>query len=75
MEKELLSYMVTAIVDKPNEVSITEKEENGVLTLSLQVAEDEIGKVIGKNGKIARSLRSILSAANTDNKVELEILE
>lgn len=75
MEKELLTYMVCAIVDKPEEVKINEVLNGNTLTLELQVASDELGKVIGKSGRIARSLRSILSAANIDKKVELEILE
>lgn len=74
-EKELLTYMVQAIVDKPEEVRVNEVRNSDTLTLELQVASDELGKVIGKSGRIARSLRTILSASNSETKVELEILE
>ena len=61
----LIKYIVSFLVDKPESVNITEvagEEEN---VLELRVAPEDIGKVIGKNGRIAKSLRTLLSAASS----------
>jgi len=59
--KELLDYIVTKIVEKPEEVKITETEdETGTVILNLSVAEEDMGKVIGKEGKIIKSIRTII---------------
>lgn len=73
--KDILSHIARAIVDSPDEVVVLETEENGNVTLVLHVAPDDMGKVIGRHGKIARSIRSVMKAAgNTVNKrVSVEI--
>lgn len=73
--KDILSNIARAIVDSPDEVVVLETEENGNVTLVLHVAPDDMGKVIGRHGKIARSIRSVMKAAgNTVNKkVSVEI--
>ena len=77
MEKELISYIAKALVDEPDnvEVNIIEGEKSTIL--ELKVAEGDIGKVIGKHGRIAKAVRTILSAAATKSgkRVVLEILD
>ncbi|MDR1626450.1 MAG: KH domain-containing protein [Spirochaetia bacterium] len=77
MEKELVSYIARALVDEPEgvEVNLIEGEKSTIL--ELKVAENDIGKVIGKHGRIAKAVRTILAAASTKTgkKVMLEILD
>lgn len=71
----VLSDMVKAIVDNPDAVAVTESEVNGETVLELTVAPDDMGKVIGKHGRIARALRMLMKAAATsvDRKVVVKI--
>ncbi len=73
--KQLLTDIAKAIVDCPDEVVVFESESDGSVLLELHVAENDMGKVIGRHGKIARSIRMVMkSAANTVNKrVSVEI--
>lgn len=73
--KQLLTDIAKAIVDCPDEVVVLESESDGSVLLELHVAENDMGKVIGRHGKIARSIRMVMkSAANTVNKrVSVEI--
>lgn len=73
--KELVKVIATALVDHPEEVSVTETEENGEINLFLHVAEGDMGKVIGKQGKIAKAIRTVVKAAavGNDKKVNVEI--
>ena len=67
--KETLSNIAKAIVDHPDDVNVLETEENGKITLILSVAESDMGMVIGKGGKIAKAIRTVMRAAATaDNK-------
>ena len=67
--KETLINIAKAIVDHPDDVQILETEENGKVTLVLSVAESDMGMVIGKGGKIAKAIRTVMrAAASTDNK-------
>lgn len=75
--KELVEVIAKALVDYPDEVVVTETEnEKGVL-LELRVASADMGKVIGKQGRIAKAIRSVVKAAATkdDKKVTVEILQ
>jgi hypothetical protein len=58
--KETLSFIVKSIVDHPDSVSVEETEENGITILTVSVAKDDMGKVIGKEGKVIRSIRNIM---------------
>lgn len=58
--KKLLKFIVETIVDDPEKIKIKETKENGQTTLSLQVAPEDMGKVIGKKGKIIKAIRQIL---------------
>ncbi|ESL04588.1 KH domain protein [Catonella morbi ATCC 51271] len=72
---ELVKVIAMALVDHPDEVTVTETEENGETILLLHVAESDMGKVIGKQGRIAKSIRTVVKAAATrdDKKVTVEI--
>ena len=72
---KLLCDMVKAIVDNPDEVSVTESVEEDTTVLTLKVAEGDVGMVIGKPGNIARSIRTVIKAAAKadDRKISVEI--
>ena len=74
--KELVEVIAKALVDNPDEVVVTEKEEGKNVTIELHVAASDIGKVIGKQGRIAKAIRSVVKAASLgDNKkVDVEII-
>lgn len=73
--KELVESIAKALVDHPEEVRVTEIENERSLTLKLEVHADDMGKVIGKQGRIAKAIRSVVYAAGANNKkrVYLEI--
>jgi hypothetical protein len=75
--KELLADLARRLVDEPDAVRVEEVEEDGVLVLRLHVAEDDRGKVIGRQGRIARALRTIVRAgsAREQRRVQLEIVD
>ncbi len=75
--KELMTYVTKALVDLPNEVSIKEVVGEQTTVLELKVDKTDLGKVIGKQGRTARALRTILNAASTKLKKRsvLEIIE
>lgn len=77
MEKELVEFMVKSLVDQPEEVSVNVIEGEKSTILELHVAEDDVGKVIGKQGRIAKAIRTILSASATRDgkRAVLEILD
>ena len=74
--KDLVEVIANALVDNPDEVVVTEKEDGKNITVELHVAADDMGKVIGKQGRIAKAIRSVVKAASSkDNKkVDVEIL-
>jgi predicted RNA-binding protein YlqC (UPF0109 family) len=75
--KELIERIARALVDNPDEVAVTALEGSQATVLELQVAKADLGKIIGKQGRTARSLRTILGAASAKEKrrVVLEIVE
>ena len=75
--RALIDYLARGLVDHPEEVEVEEIEESDALVFELKVAEEDLGKVIGKQGRTAKALRTILSAASakTRRRVILEILE
>ena len=77
MEKELVEFVARSLVDKPEAVEINQIEGEKSTILELRVDPDDVGKVIGKHGRIARSLRTILAASTsrTGKRVVLEILD
>ena len=75
--KDLIKYIAQALVDYPEQVSVAEVEGNQTSVLELKVAKEDLGKVIGKQGRTARAMRTILSAASAKLKKRtvLEIIE
>ena len=75
--KELIHYIVTALVDHPDEVQVNETEQDDTIIVELTVAKGDLGKVIGKQGRTARAMRSLLSAAagKINKRSRLEIME
>ena len=75
--KELITYIAKALVDHPEAVEVSEVEGEQTSVIELKVAKDDLGKVIGKQGRTARPIRTILSAASTKirKRAVLEILE
>lgn len=73
--KELVEVIAKALVDHPDQVTVTETEREDAFVVSLSVAPTDMGKVIGKSGKIARAIRSVVKAASIDmdKKVIVEI--
>ena len=75
--KELVEVIAKSLVDHPEEVVVTEKEDGEKLILELKVASQDMGKVIGRQGRIAKAIRSVVKAASTktDKKVTVEIIQ
>ena len=75
--KDLIAYIAKALVDKPEEVKVSEIEGEQTSVIELKVAKEDLGKVIGKQGRTARAMRTILSAASTkiNKRSVLEIIE
>ena len=74
--KELVEYVAKTLVDDPGAVQVTEVEDEEGTVIELHVAEDDMGKVIGRNGSVAKALRTLLkvTAARDGEPVSLEIL-
>jgi uncharacterized protein len=74
--KELVDYLVKSLVDKPEEVNITQTDGESVTILEIKVANEDAGKVIGKDGRIANAIRTLVKAAGAKNKkrVTVEIM-
>jgi len=75
--KDLIEFIVKALVDDPGEVNITEITGDKITLYELRVAKSDIGKVIGKRGRTASSIRTIINAVSTKQgkRAELEIIE
>jgi len=75
--KELVELLARALVSLPDAVVVTEKQEDTALVLELTVAKEDLGRIIGKQGRTAKSLRTIVNAAaaKANRKVVLEIVE
>ncbi len=74
--KELVEYVAKSIVNAPDDVVVTEEETEEGITIKLQVADDDKGRVIGKQGRIAEAIRSLIrvKAAKAGTRVNLEII-
>ncbi len=75
--KELVEVLAKALVDKPDEVSVSQTEDSDTVTIELKVAQSDMGKVIGKSGRIAKAIRTVVKAASTktDKRVNVEIVQ
>jgi uncharacterized protein len=74
---EIVEYLARRLVDEPDAVRVEEVDRDGATVLELYVAPDDVGKVIGRQGRIARALRTVVraSAARDERRVLLEIME
>ncbi len=77
MMKELVEIIARSLVDHPDDVSVTQVESDQSIVIELKVASDDMGKVIGKQGRIAKAIRTVIKAAATkeDKRVMLEIVQ
>ena len=77
MSSEIVEYLARRLVDEPEAVRVEEVERDGAIVLQLHVAKDDVGKVIGRQGRIARALRTVVraAAARREQRVLLEIME
>ena len=75
--KELVELIAKSLVDYPDEVQVTETENDKAVVLELKVAQSDMGKVIGKQGRIAKAIRTVVKAASSkeDRKVIVEIMQ
>ena len=75
--QELLTFVAQSLVEHPEQVSVTETEGPEAIILELHVAEEDMGKVIGKQGRIAKAIRAVVKAASTkeDLYVDVDIVE
>ena len=75
--KELVEVIAKALVDHPEEVVVTEAESGGEIVVELKVAASDMGKVIGRQGRIAKAIRAVVKAASTrvDKRVSVEIIQ
>jgi predicted RNA-binding protein YlqC (UPF0109 family) len=76
--RDLLEFLTRSLVENPDEVKVTEVEEiDGEVVLEVEVAEDDLGRVIGRGGRVANALRSVMKAAATreDKRVVVDILD
>ena len=73
--KELLIAIVTGLVENPDEITVNadEANEEGVVVYHLHVSEDDMGRVIGKQGRIAKAIRTVMRAAATRNKARIAV--
>ena len=75
--KELVEVIAKALVDNPSDVVVTETEDDNTISVELRVAPGDIGKVIGKQGRIAKAIRSVVKAASSkeNKRVNVEIIQ
>jgi uncharacterized protein len=75
--RDLVEFLIRALVDDPEAVSVEELESNGDIVLEVRVAEDDLGRVIGREGRVANAIRTIAKAAATveGGRVMVEIVE
>ena len=71
--KQILETIVKNIVENPDEVTITEKEEDNKVIFEVKVAESDMGRIIGKQGKVANSIRTLMRALNSKDKKRISI--
>ena len=75
--RELLEFLARSLVEDPDAVNVTEIDEDGDVVLELEVAEDDLGRIIGRGGRIANALRTVVKASATreDKRVIVDILD
>ena len=71
--KELVEVIAKSLVDSPDEVVVTETENEKAIVLELRVAQADMGKVIGKQGRIAKAMRTVVKAASVGDKTKVDV--
>ncbi len=71
--KDLVKVIARALVDHPDDVVVTEKETEKAICIQLHVAQDDMGKVIGKQGRIAKAIRTVVKAASSNEKKKVVV--
>ncbi|MCR5514871.1 MAG: KH domain-containing protein [Lachnospira sp.] len=71
--KELVEVIAKALVDNPDEVVVTEKKDGRNIMIELHVAPSDMGKVIGKQGRIAKAIRAVVKAASTRENIKVDV--
>lgn len=71
--KDALTYIVKSIVEKSDEVEITEREEEGLIQFEIKVSSEDMGKVIGKEGKVIRAIRNVMKIAAVKNGKKIHV--
>lgn len=71
--KDLVKVIACALVDHPDDVVVTEKETEKAICIQLHVAQDDMGKVIGKQGRIAKAIRTVVKAASSNEKKKVVV--
>lgn len=72
--KKALLYIISSIVNEKDQVNVDEKEENGIINFTVKVAESDMGKIIGKGGKVIRSIRNVLKIPAIKQNKKINIL-
>lgn len=75
--KDLLTYIITSIVDNADKISIEEQDINGIVNFEVCIAKEDIGRVIGKEGKVIRAIRNVMKipAMKQNKKVQISVNE
>lgn len=75
--RELIEYIATSLVDDPTQVFVTHRRQGGTMNIRLEVSKQDMGRVIGRNGKVAAAMRTLLrvAAANDHKRANLQIVE
>lgn len=75
--KKALEYIITSIVESPEKVEIREDEDNGIINFTIKVAASDMGRVIGKNGKVIRAIRNVIKipAIKQNKKINITLSE
>ena len=75
--KKALEYIISQIVDEPEKAEVTEAEDQGMINFSIKVAASDMGKIIGKNGKVIRAIRNVIkiSAIKQNKKINIALTE
>ena len=75
--KKTLNFLITSIVDKPKSVIVDEQEQNGIVNFTITVDKDDMGKVIGKNGRVIKAIRNVMKipAIKNGKKIYINLSE
>lgn len=75
--KKALLYILSSIVENPEKVEVEEEEQNGIINFTIKVAKADMGKVIGKNGKVIRAIRNVIkiNAIKQNKKINITLAE